>query len=158
MKRFRLSPEAAANIREIWEFIAEDNVSAAGRIRQELYDAIRGLAKMPAKGILGKTYPISLYGFGQYARTSLFTDPIPSLWRSSPLFMEREICLRFCERSKYYFRVTSKLLDEGSDRVQLTSIGKSTKGPDVIMAVISSAEKLRKHDDYKNTRRKLAKP
>ncbi len=56
MKRFRLSPEAAANIREIWEFIAEDNVSAAGRIRQELYDAIRGLAKMPGKGhTLGKT-------------------------------------------------------------------------------------------------------
>ena len=50
MKRFRLSREAAANIREIWEFIAEDNVSAAGRVRQELYDAIRDLVKMPGKG------------------------------------------------------------------------------------------------------------
>jgi len=50
MKRFRLSLEAAANIREIWEFIAKDNVSAAGRVRQELYDAIRGLAKMSGKG------------------------------------------------------------------------------------------------------------
>ena len=50
MKRFRLSPEAADNIREIWEFIAKDNVSAAGRVRQEFYDAIRGIAKMPGKG------------------------------------------------------------------------------------------------------------
>lgn len=50
MKRFLISPEAADNIKEIWEFIAEDNVSAAGRVRQELLDAIRGLAEMPGKG------------------------------------------------------------------------------------------------------------
>jgi len=52
MKPFRISPEAAANIREIWEFIAEDNVAAAERVRQELQDAMRGLADTPGKGHL----------------------------------------------------------------------------------------------------------
>ena len=50
MKRFLISREAAANIREIWQFISEDNVSAAERVRQELYDAIHGLAERPGKG------------------------------------------------------------------------------------------------------------
>jgi len=52
MKRFRISPEAAANITEIWDFIAQDNVAAAERVRQELEDAIRGLADAPGKGHL----------------------------------------------------------------------------------------------------------
>ncbi len=52
MKRFRISPEAAANISEIWDFIAEDNVAAAERVRQELQDAIRSLADTPGKGHL----------------------------------------------------------------------------------------------------------
>ena len=50
MKRFRVSREAAANITEIWEFIAEDNVAAAERVRRELQDAIRDLANAPGKG------------------------------------------------------------------------------------------------------------
>ena len=50
MKRFRISPEAADNIREIWEFIAEDSISAAERVRQDLLDAIRSLTEMPGKG------------------------------------------------------------------------------------------------------------
>ena len=52
MKPFRISPEAAANISEIWEFIARDNLEAAERVRLELYDAIQGLAEIPGKGHL----------------------------------------------------------------------------------------------------------
>ena len=52
MKRFRISPEAAANITEIWEFIAEDNVAAAEASSARAGDAIRGLARTPAKGHL----------------------------------------------------------------------------------------------------------
>ena len=50
MNPFRISPEAAANISEIWEFIARDNLEAAERVRLELYDAIQGLAEIPGKG------------------------------------------------------------------------------------------------------------
>ena len=52
MKRFRISPEAAANISEIWEFIAADNVAAAERVRQELHNAIHSLVDTPGKGHL----------------------------------------------------------------------------------------------------------
>jgi len=47
---FTLHPEAAQDITDIWEFIAEDNPPAAGRIRQEILDAIRGLVRFPHQG------------------------------------------------------------------------------------------------------------
>jgi len=33
MKRFKLSPEAARDIREIWAYIAENSIEAARRVR-----------------------------------------------------------------------------------------------------------------------------
>jgi plasmid stabilization system protein ParE len=33
VKRFRLSPEAAADVREIWEYIALDSIRSARRVR-----------------------------------------------------------------------------------------------------------------------------
>jgi len=48
--RFVLHPEAASDINEIWEFIAERDLSAAGRVRQELLDAIRKLVDLPKQG------------------------------------------------------------------------------------------------------------
>jgi len=42
-KGFALHPLAAEDIREIWEFIAEDSPLAARRIREELLNAIRML-------------------------------------------------------------------------------------------------------------------
>jgi len=50
MKTFRLSPEAALDITEIWDFIAEDNPEAAERVRVDILHAIRELVKMPVKG------------------------------------------------------------------------------------------------------------
>jgi plasmid stabilization system protein ParE len=38
MNGFRLSPEAARDIEEIWEYIARDSVRAASRMRQDLTD------------------------------------------------------------------------------------------------------------------------
>jgi len=34
---FALHPLAARDITEIWEYIAEDNLPAAGRVRLEIY-------------------------------------------------------------------------------------------------------------------------
>ncbi|MBI1747689.1 MAG: type II toxin-antitoxin system RelE/ParE family toxin [Acidobacteria bacterium] len=50
MRGFLLSPEAAQDLTEIWEFLAEESIAAARRVRKELYEAIGGLVKMPSKG------------------------------------------------------------------------------------------------------------
>ncbi|MGH9327171.1 MAG: type II toxin-antitoxin system RelE/ParE family toxin [Terriglobia bacterium] len=50
MSRFRLSPEATQDLTEIYEYIAQDNIGAAERVRAEIYDALSGLAAMPGKG------------------------------------------------------------------------------------------------------------
>jgi plasmid stabilization system protein ParE len=50
MRRFRLTPEARQDIREIWAYIARDSVHAAGRVRQQIRDACRLLAQRPHIG------------------------------------------------------------------------------------------------------------
>jgi toxin ParE1/3/4 len=50
MKRFRLSPEAARDIREIWAYIADDNIPAARRVRLLIFDACRMIARNPGIG------------------------------------------------------------------------------------------------------------
>jgi len=47
---FQLHPGAAQDITEIWEFIAEDNPLAAGRVREDILDAIRKLVPFPDQG------------------------------------------------------------------------------------------------------------
>ena len=86
MKPFRISPEAAANISEIWEFIARDNLEAAERVRQELHDAIQGLVEIPGKGHFRERLTDQPVSFSGFTHTSSFTDPTPSPSRSSPCF------------------------------------------------------------------------
>jgi plasmid stabilization system protein ParE len=50
LKRFKLSPEAAADIREIWEYIARDSFRAARRVRLDIFDACARLASNPRIG------------------------------------------------------------------------------------------------------------
>ncbi|HUA82247.1 MAG TPA: type II toxin-antitoxin system RelE/ParE family toxin [Bryobacteraceae bacterium] len=47
---YALHPLAAQDITEIWEYIAADNPQAAGRVRDEIQDAIRALLPFPARG------------------------------------------------------------------------------------------------------------
>ena len=49
---FELHPDAAQDITEIWEFIAEDSLLAAKRVREEILDAIRRLVPFPQQGHL----------------------------------------------------------------------------------------------------------
>jgi plasmid stabilization system protein ParE len=44
---FALHPEAAHDITEIWEYIVGENPPAAGRVRQDLLEAIRQLVEFP---------------------------------------------------------------------------------------------------------------
>ncbi len=50
MTHFRLSPEAAQDIIDIYEFIAQGSVDAAEQVRNEVFEAIAGLAAFPGKG------------------------------------------------------------------------------------------------------------
>lgn len=50
MSAFELHPEAFADLTEIWEFIAEDDVDAADRVVNEVYEAIRALVSFPQQG------------------------------------------------------------------------------------------------------------
>ena len=50
MASFRLSPEAAQDLVEIYEYIAQDSPEAAEHMRIELLEAMRNLAVMPGKG------------------------------------------------------------------------------------------------------------
>jgi plasmid stabilization system protein ParE len=47
---FQLHPGAAQDITEIWEFIAEDNPLAAGRVRADILEAIHKLVPFPHQG------------------------------------------------------------------------------------------------------------
>src|SRR5262249_40364101 len=51
-----------------------------------------------------------------------------------------------------------KALADASDRVEIETLGKTTLGEEMIMAVISSEENLRNKDKYKEIAHKLADP
>jgi toxin ParE1/3/4 len=50
MSGFVLHPEALTDLDEIWEYIAADNLAAADRILEEIYEAIRSLIAFPNQG------------------------------------------------------------------------------------------------------------
>ena len=50
MKRFKLSPEAANDIREIWSYIGGEGLRAARGIRVKLFDACQKIADHPRIG------------------------------------------------------------------------------------------------------------
>ena len=50
MSGFVLHPDALMDLQEIWEFIAAENVEAATRVLEEIYEAIRTLVEFPQMG------------------------------------------------------------------------------------------------------------
>jgi toxin ParE1/3/4 len=50
MKPFVLTPRAAQDINDIWDYIANDNIAAADRVIESLERAISKLAKTPSIG------------------------------------------------------------------------------------------------------------
>jgi plasmid stabilization system protein ParE len=45
MNEFAFHPGAEVDLIEIWDFIAEDSVDAAGRVRGDIFAAIRRLVR-----------------------------------------------------------------------------------------------------------------
>ena len=52
MREFELHPQALVDVEEIWDYIAQDNLAAADRLVDELFEAFAGLAAMPEKGYI----------------------------------------------------------------------------------------------------------
>jgi toxin ParE1/3/4 len=50
MKAFVLTPLAARDLNEIWDYLTNDNIAAADRVLNALEKALHGLAKNPGKG------------------------------------------------------------------------------------------------------------
>jgi plasmid stabilization system protein ParE len=50
MSGYILHPEAYIDIDELWEFIAQDNLDAADRVREEIYETIQALIPFPHQG------------------------------------------------------------------------------------------------------------
>jgi plasmid stabilization system protein ParE len=50
VRPFVLTLEAEADVCNIWEYIASDNMDAADRVREDLYEAIHQLQHMPFMG------------------------------------------------------------------------------------------------------------
>lgn len=64
---FILHPEAAQDILDIWEFIAADRPSSAGRIREEILQTIRDLARFRIRDLSGPTEQGSRFAFRWFA-------------------------------------------------------------------------------------------
>jgi plasmid stabilization system protein ParE len=47
-----VTPEARADLRAIWEYIADDNIDAADRVLDQIEQAFNTLADMPGGGAL----------------------------------------------------------------------------------------------------------
>lgn len=50
MRRFRLTPRARNDLRDLWDYIALDSLSAADRVVEDIYSAMRLLAEFPGMG------------------------------------------------------------------------------------------------------------
>ena len=50
MSAFVLHPGAYADLDEIWEYIADDNLDAADRVLEEIYQTIQSLVAFPHQG------------------------------------------------------------------------------------------------------------
>jgi plasmid stabilization system protein ParE len=56
MTGYRFTPEAAADLLEIWSYIARDSIDAADRVESAIYDACIFLAQAPLSGQVRKQF------------------------------------------------------------------------------------------------------
>ena len=63
MRKLLIQPQACADLVEIWQYIARDNLVAANRVGEELDSAIRGLVQVPGKGHIRSDVKDTRYRF-----------------------------------------------------------------------------------------------
>ena len=50
MRKITFAPEAVQDVIAIWEYIAQNNLTAADEIREKIHDDVETLARMPGLG------------------------------------------------------------------------------------------------------------
>lgn len=78
--RFVLTPEAEADILDIWRYIAEDSTEAADRVVQQLFEAFDRLADMPGMGHFREVLLDQRHRFW-----TVYRYVIVYRWQTSPL-------------------------------------------------------------------------
>lgn len=69
MSKYRVSRGVEADLDEIWEFIATDNIAAADRLTSQLRQAFESIARAPGIGHSRKdltTYPVLFFPVASY--------------------------------------------------------------------------------------------
>jgi plasmid stabilization system protein ParE len=78
MSLYRLTPKAKTDLRSIWSYIAVDNVKAADRVEEAIYDACVFLAKSPLRGHPRKDLtklPVRFWTVPRYPKYVIVYDP-----------------------------------------------------------------------------------
>jgi len=78
MMRFRLTPEAAADLFEIWTYIAADSVAAADRVEAAIYNACGFVGEKPRSGQVRidlTDRPLRFWTVQRYPNYILVYDP-----------------------------------------------------------------------------------
>lgn len=78
MTRYRLTPKAKADLLSIWSYIAADNVEAADRVEEAIYDACLFLAKAPLSGHSRRELtklPVRFWTVLRYPKYVIVYDP-----------------------------------------------------------------------------------
>ncbi len=79
MKRFKLSPEAAQDVREIWAYIAADSMKAARNFRLQTLDACQRIADNPGIGHSREDLtdkPVLFWPAGSYLIIYVAREPV----------------------------------------------------------------------------------
>ena len=63
MTGYRLTPEATADLFDIWSYVASDRVEAANRVETAIYDACSFIARAPLSGQVRKNLTNRLVRF-----------------------------------------------------------------------------------------------
>ncbi len=78
MSPYALTPLAKADVFNIWSYIAQNNVDAADRVEQAIYDACAFLVEAPLRGHSRKEHtnrPVRFWTLVQYPNYSIVYRP-----------------------------------------------------------------------------------
>ncbi len=78
MSRYQFTPQAVADLFDIWSFIAQDNPTAADRVEEAVFRACDFLAESPLAGRIRKdltSLPVRFWVVQPYSSYLIVYDP-----------------------------------------------------------------------------------
>jgi antitoxin ParD1/3/4 len=78
MRQYQLTPQAAGDLFEIWNFIAQDNPEAADRVEEAIFRACDLLSDSPLAGRVRKDLtplPVRFWVVHRYSKYLIVYDP-----------------------------------------------------------------------------------